>query len=192
MSRRIIYILIGLAFVFFITSVIIFFQTKNQSKTELADPVQEDSQKLFEEPDMIKVKVFFLREDSRAMRPVLYEMPLPSFREELYRKFVNLLLIGKQNYINPIPEGVRLKAVFYYEKQKMLVIDFSSELINNFPAGTESEREFIYFMVDNLCYNFKEIKKVKFMVEGNDYKTLSGHLDFENPFFPDYSFIRDE
>jgi hypothetical protein len=119
-------------------------------------------------------------------------MALPSFREELYRKYVNLLLIGKQNYINPIPEGVRLKALFYYEKQKMLVIDFSSELINNFPAGTGSEREFIYFVVDNLCYNFKEIKKVKFMVEGNDYNTLSGHLDFENPFFPDYQFIKDE
>jgi len=42
----------------------------------------------------------------------------------------------------------------------------------------------------NLTAPFKEIKKVKILVAGNEYKTLSGHLDLENPYFPDYKYFR--
>jgi hypothetical protein len=52
--------------------------------------------------------------------------------------------------------------------------------------------EFIYFIVDNMCYNFKEIKKIKFLSGGNENKTLAGHIDLEKPFFPDYNRIKNE
>jgi hypothetical protein len=75
---------------------------------------------------------------------------------------------------------------------ELLVLDFNDSLINDFPGGTTAELEFIYFIVDNICYNFKEIKKVKILSGGNENKTLAGHIDLEKPFFPDYNWLKDE
>lgn len=93
-------------------------------------------------------------------------------------------------YISPFPEQTKLQSFFYIDDKQMAVLDFNEELIINFPGGSSGEIEFIYFFVNNLCYNFKEIKKVKILVAGNEYKTLSGHLDLENPYFPDYKYFK--
>ena len=126
------------------------------------------------------------------MRPVEYEIESPEIKEELYKKLIDLLIRGEKDYINPIPEDLQLRSLYYLEKQHMIILDFSEELITKFPAGTASELEFIYFIVDNLCYNFKEIKKVKIMVSGNEYRTISGHIDIENPIYPNFRYLRDK
>jgi hypothetical protein len=123
------------------------------------------------------------------MRPVEYEIELPEKKEHAYWNFLELLLKGEENYITPVPEGVTLRSLYFIEGQHMLVVDFNDELIRRFPAGTTSELEFIYFVVDNMCYNFEEIKKVKFLFSGNEYRTISGHIDIENPFYPDYNYL---
>jgi spore germination protein GerM len=105
---------------------------------------------------------------------------------------VNLLIKGEENYISPIPEGIQLRSLYYIEDENLLVLDFNEELIVKFPAGTNTELEFIYFFVDNFCYNFKEIKKVMFLVAGNNIKSLSGHIDMEGPFYPNYGYIIDK
>jgi hypothetical protein len=142
--------------------------------------------------EFIKVKLFYYSETSALLQPVTYELQVPEIREELYRKFIDLLLTGNSGLIMPLPEGVQLRSVFYLPKREMLVLDFNDNLINNFPGGTAAELEFVYFIVDNICYNFKEIKKVKILSGGNENKTLAGHIDLEKPFFPDYSRIKNE
>ena len=74
----------------------------------------------------------------------------------------------------------------------MIVLDFREDLLTDFPGGSRGEIEFIYFFVNNICYNFNEVEKVKFLIGGNEYKTLSGHLNIQNPFYPNYRLIRDE
>jgi hypothetical protein len=139
----------------------------------------------------MSVKAFFFVEDSAIMRAVPEEIELTGIREDYYQQFLQLLIKGHEGYITPFPEGVSIRSIYMIENQEMLVIDFSEELISLFPAGTSSELEFIYFFVDNICFNFKEIKKVKFMIGGNEYHTLSGHIDIENSFFPDYRYIKE-
>jgi len=142
--------------------------------------------------EFIKVKLFFLSETSPYLRPVYREIEVPEIREELYRKFVSLLLAGDSGHITPVPDGVQLRSLHYLVAPQMLLLDFSESLGSAFPGGTTAELEFIYFMVDNICYNFREIKKIKFLIGGNESKTLAGHIDLERPFFPDFAWLKDE
>lgn len=192
MSKKIIYALVGVAVVFFIISLIIFLRSDSSAKKVRTGVPRSESDVVIEESEFINVKAFFYNERSRYMRPVLYELEFPKIREDLYRKFIGLLIRGEENYISPVPEGVTLRTLFYNEDENLLILDFNEDLIIKFPAGTGTELEFIYFFVDNFCYNFKEIKKVLFLVAGNHIKTLSDHIDMENPFFPDYSYLVDK
>lgn len=193
MSKKIIYSLVGLALVFFIGSLIIFLKSGKEVEVKEPTVVTEDNVgEVVKEPERISVKAFFLAEESRWMRPVDYEIERPPIREDLYRNFVDLLLRGKENYITPVPEGVKLRTLFYIEKTQLLVLDFTEELINNFPSGSEVELEFISFFVDNICFNFKEVKMVKFLISGNEIRILTGHIDMENPFYPEYRYFRQE
>ena len=142
--------------------------------------------------EFIKVKVFYLTETSLAMRPVYREIEVPEIREELYRRFVSLLLAGDEGHIVPVPGGAQLRSLHYLDNKQMLVLDFNELLAASFPGGTTAELEFIYFLVDNICYNFREIKKVKFLIGGNESKTLAGHVDLEKPFFPNFDWLKDE
>jgi len=142
--------------------------------------------------EFIKVKFFYFSESSAYLRPIYREIEIPEIREGVYKKFIDLLLAGNSGLITPVPDGVQLRSVFYLQKMAMLVLDFNDPLINAFPGGTAAELEFIYFIVDNICYNFKEIKKVKILSGGNENKTLAGHIDLEKPFFPDYNWLKDE
>jgi len=142
--------------------------------------------------EFIKVKLFFLSETSQYLQPVYREIEVPEIREELYKKFIALLLAGDTGHITPVPGGVQLRSLHYLGAREMLLLDFTEPLASAFPGGTSAELEFIYFMVDNICYNFREIKKVKFLIGGNESKTLAGHLDLERPFFPDFAWLKDE
>jgi hypothetical protein len=142
--------------------------------------------------EFIKVKLFFLSETSQYLQPVFREIEVPEIREELYKKFISLLLAGDSGHITPVPGGVQLRSLHYLGAREMLLLDFNEPLAAAFPGGTSAELEFIYFIVDNICYNFREIKKVKFLIGGNESKTLAGHLDLERPFFPDFAWLKDE
>ena len=126
------------------------------------------------------------------MQPVYREIQVPDIREELYRKFLDLLLAGGNGLIVPVPDGAQLRSVFYLPKMEMLLLDFNDNLVNSFPGGTAAELEFIYFIVDNICYNFSEIKKVKLLSGGNEIRTLAGHIELEKAFFPDFSRLKSE
>lgn len=142
--------------------------------------------------EFIKVKLFYYSEPSAFMQPVYREIKVPEIREDLYKKFIDLLLAGSNGLIIPVPDGVQLHSVFYLAKMEMLVLDFSDNLVNSFPGGTTAELEFIYFIVDNICYNFKEIKKVKLLSGGNEIRTLAGHIELEKAFFPDFGRLKSE
>ncbi len=192
MNKKLIFSLVGLALVFFITSLFIFLRSGSGSKKAAPGPSKDTPGEEIIESSIIDVKAFFFIETSRFMRPVPHEIELTGIKEECYRQFVELLIKGEEKYISPVPEGVRLRGIYFVKRKKMLVVDFSEELIHKFPGGSSAELEFIYFIVDNICFNFKEIKKVKFLVSGNEYRTLSGHINIENSFYPDYSYLRDD
>ena len=192
MNRKVIYILVAVAFVFFITSFIIFLKSRGDLGRKDLDVGEKQVQGETEEPKILKLKLFYYTGGSLYMKPVAYEIQDTEFKNELYAKIIDVLIKGEKNTISPVPEGLLLRSLYYIKQKKMLVLDFNENLISAFPAGSSAELEFIYFIVDNLCFNFDEIKMVKFLIAGNEYKTISGHIDIENPFYPDYRYLRIE
>ncbi|MCK4836828.1 MAG: GerMN domain-containing protein [Candidatus Aminicenantes bacterium] len=190
MNKKLIYTLVAIAFIFFITSLIIFLKSKKEVDQKDIKEKKTDIQTDIGEPQFQKVKLFFYTYKSRYMSPVLDELENSEIKSDMYRKLIQLIMQGKEDYITPIPQGLRLRTLYYVEKEKLLVLDFNDNLVTRFPSGSSAELEFIYFMVDNICFNFEEVEKVKFLVSGNEYRTISGHIDIENPFYPDYRYLR--
>jgi hypothetical protein len=134
--------------------------------------------------EFIKVKLFYFSETSIYMEPVYREIEVPAIREDLYNRFISLLLAGDSGHITPVPGGVQLRGLYFLANKEMLVLDFNEQLSGDFPGGTTAELEFIYFMVDN--------KKDKFLIGGNESKTLAGHIDLEKPFYPNFEWLQSE
>jgi len=188
-SRTILLISVAVFFVIVLLAVLLFRKKPVSFEPELLNKAGVSGATLTE---FIKVKLFYFSETSIYLQPVYREIEVPEIREELYKKFIALLLAGDSGHITPVPDGVQLRSIHYLVKKEMLVLDFNDLLSSAFPGGTTAELEFIYFMVDNLCYNFKEIKKIKFLIGGNESKTLAGHIDLEKPFFPNFDWLKSE
>jgi spore germination protein GerM len=65
-------------------------------------------------------------------------------------------------------------------------VNFGNEFKEGLPAGSNAEMMAVYSVVDSLAFNFPGIKKVKFLLEGNNIKTL-GQLDLTAPLTPDFT-----
>ncbi|TFG79809.1 MAG: hypothetical protein E4H23_04645 [Chrysiogenales bacterium] len=188
-SRTVLLISLAVFFVIVLLAMLFFRKKPARFEPELLNKAGVSGATLTE---FIKVKLFYFSETSIYLQPVYREIEVPEIREELYNKFIALLLAGDSGHITPVPEGVQLRGLYYLKNKELLVLDFSDLLSSSFPVGTTAELEFIYFMVDNLCYNFREIKKVKFLIGGNESKTLAGHIDLERPFYPNFNWLKNE
>jgi hypothetical protein len=69
----------------------------------------------------------------------------------------------------------------------LLTIDFGKELQDGLAVGSNAEMSAVYSVVNTLAFNFPQIKRISFLVEGKPVATLKGHLDLREPLLPDYS-----
>jgi len=191
MKRKWMWTLVGVAALFFVIALVIFLKSNQPGPSDELQIIQKMTAETGEVNELIRVKLFFYA-DGWTMVPRWREIVVPQNREDIYKKFVDLLLSGDSDRLAPVPPDTKVRATYFLRPQETLVVDFSESLLASFPGGTAAELEFIYFFVDNICYNFNEVKKVKFLVGGNEVRTLAGHLDLEKSFFPDYSYLRDE
>ncbi len=65
-------------------------------------------------------------------------------------------------------------------------LDFGKELVNGLPGGSSAERTAVYSIVDTITFNFPQIKRVKFLLDGHDVESLRGHLDLRTSLEPDF------
>lgn len=78
----------------------------------------------------------------------------------------------------PFPQGTRLLRVNV--KDGLAEVDFSRELIDNFPGGSTTEA----MIVESLCRTlaqFSDIEKVRILVEGKRVETIGEHIDIGEP-----------
>ncbi|MGA7828261.1 MAG: GerMN domain-containing protein [Geobacteraceae bacterium] len=66
------------------------------------------------------------------------------------------------------------------------IIDLGPALVEALPKGSSAEMTAVYSMVDTIAFNFPAIKKVQFLVEGQNISTLEGHLDLRKPLEPNF------
>lgn len=95
--------------------------------------------------------------------------------EDALRVALEHLLITRDT---PFPQGTRLLRVSV--KDGLAEVDFSRELIDNFPGGSTTEA----MIVESLCKTlaqFSDIEKVRILVEGRRVETIGEHIDIGEP-----------
>ena len=105
------------------------------------------------------------------------------------RYIVEALLKGPQaeHSVPTIPAETKLRSVYF--EGDMCYVDFTQEFVNKFEGGTSMERLMVYSIVNSLT-ELTHIKKVKFLVEGdNILDSKNFHLDLSTAFERDAEMI---
>lgn len=191
MNKKLIIPLVALAVVFFAVALVIFLShTKERTASMPSDAGDEKTE--VTPADTVDLNLFYMDRTDWRLVPTTMRIPRPATRTELYREFLRLLLQPREEHWAPVPEDTQIRALYYVEADQILVVDFNQALMTGFPGGSRSELEFIQFIVNNICFNFREIRSVRLMVAGNEAKTLSGHIDLSRPFRPNFSFLKQD
>lgn len=106
------------------------------------------------------------------------------------RKLVVELINGSARG-NPatVPTGTQLKSLFLLD-DGTAVVDFSAQLRENHPGSCRLEQLTLFSVVNTLVLNLPEIDRVKFLIEGAEVPTLTGHLALEFPLTADMLLTR--
>ncbi len=78
-------------------------------------------------------------------------------------------------------EGARLRQVYLLEDGTALV-DLSQEVIYPMIGGVAAELSALYSITRSLTENIQEIKRIRFLIEGQERVTLAGHVSIREPF----------
>lgn len=105
------------------------------------------------------------------------------------REIVLALIEGsQQGHGRALSASADLRAVFLTH-DGTLYLDFAGAGLAGFNPGIKSETLAVYSIVDSLAANLPEVKRVQFLVQGQEARTLDGHVDLTAPFAPNRSWI---
>jgi len=147
----------------------------------------EDSNQQAEEPKMRMVNIYFADENAEYL---LAERKEVFDSSNLAENTLEELLKGpaEEGHIKTIPEGTEIKRIS--TGGDTIVLNFSREFVDNHPGGSAFELMTVYSIV-NTVTEVSGVRKVKFLVEGQEIESLTGHLDLTQPIERDESLIKE-
>ncbi len=136
--------------------------------------------------EMVEVNLYF--SDSQAMYLVPEKRKMPQ-TPSLARQAVVELIKGPENsdLYPTIPEGTQINEV--YIADDIVYVDLSEEIFKNHPGGSSGELMTVYSVVNTLT-EIPPIRGVQILVEGNETKSLAGHIDISMPLLRDENWIK--
>ena len=136
--------------------------------------------------EMVEVNLYF--SDSQAMYLVPEKRKIsqiPSLARQAVIELINGP--GNSDLYPTIPEGTQVNEVYIAED--IVYIDLSEEIFKNHPGGSSGELMTVYSIVNTLT-EISPIKGVQILVEGNEMKSLAGHIDISMPLLRDEDWIK--
>ncbi len=94
-----------------------------------------------------------------------------------------------QGYGRTISPATTVRAVFL-AADGTAYIDFSTDVLTDFESGIETETLTIYSLVNSITANIPSVKRVQFLIQGQEVETLDGHADLTAAYTPDLSRIK--
>lgn len=123
------------------------------------------------------VTLYFPDFDTGMLDPEARVIALAPNKEDRVRQIVLALIEGSAQGHGPaLPASAALRAVFITPGGDAY-LDFSSDVTQDFPVGIASETLAIYSVVDSVIANVPAVKRVRFLVQGQEVDTLDGHAD---------------
>ena len=129
-----------------------------------------------------KVKLYFVSEDENAF---LEREVYINFKDTWYEKtkliLNNMTAKNEEELTNTLwPFKLRVRSA-YFLTPDMLILDLQEKIKYN-QASSRLEWNIIRSITKTFVNNFEEIKKVKFLINGQEADTLCGHVDISNAF----------
>ena len=144
-------------------------------------PKHEDKQSVRDNPskESMHVKVYYPDDSGMKLVEVEREIVIDDSTNK-YIAAVETLLEdpGEENLTKIFPNNAAIRSVTVADG--LAVVDLDGGFLKNFVGGSTGEEFLIGSVVDTLT-NFPEVKRVKFLVDGKEIETLSGHMDLSTP-----------
>ncbi len=148
-------------------------------------------------PASAEEALFTGKEPKRKARLLFPAADKPGFVEEqveIYataskaaqaKQILRLLFAGptKPGGASAFPPGWRYREVFI-TAQGLAVVDLDPEGVLAHPGGTTAEYQSVHTMLKSITDNFKEVRRVQFLVGGEARESLAGHMDVSEPLSP--------
>ncbi|MBE8955266.1 MAG: GerMN domain-containing protein [Quinella sp. 2Q5] len=84
----------------------------------------------------------------------------------------------EENLTRIFPDNAYIRSVTV--RDGLALVDFDGSILKGFVGGSTGEEFLIGSIVETLT-NFPEVTAVKFLVDGQEIETLSGHMDLSTP-----------
>ena len=164
-------------------------EVKPESKPEVSKPVSEpekpspapEKKPAVDNPsaESMNIKVYYPDDSGMKLVEVEREIVIDDSTDK-YTAAVETLLNepGEDNLTKIFPNNAAIRSVEVADG--LATVDFDGSFLKNFVGGSTGEEFLIGSVVDTLT-NFPEVKQVKFLVDGQEIETLSGHMDLSTP-----------
>lgn len=139
----------------------------------------------------IRARLFYLSPQGDQLIGVEQEVPLgDGVMEQAKRIMETQLQRPSPPLVSPIPEGVKLRALFVASRGEAYV-DLSREIASAHPGGSLNEILTVYAIVNALTVNLPSLTGVQILVEGREVDTLNGHVDLRRPMARDLRWVQE-
>ena len=140
-----------------------------------AEPKHTPEQKV----QSTEVKVYYPDESGTKLVPVETKIQFVDESEKYSAALSELMQQPKdKNLTTVFPSHAKVKSVT--REGDTAIVDFDGSIVKGFVGGSTGEEFLVNSVVDTLT-EFNEIKQVKFLIDGEEIETLSGHMDLSEP-----------
>lgn len=94
-----------------------------------------------------------------------------------------------QGYGHVLPPTATVHAVFL-SADGTAYLDLSNDVLTDFEPGIKNETLTVYSIVDSITANLPSIKRVQFLIQGQEVETLDGHVDLTAAYTPDLARVK--
>lgn len=154
-------------------------ETKQPAPDAQVKPTENKPARNEKTEHALNVKVYY--PDDSGMR--LVEVEREILVDDSVNKYVAAVEALKEepdeeNLTKIFPTNAQIRNVTV--RDGLATVDFDGSILKGFVGGSTGEEFLIGSIVDTLT-NFPEVKRVKFLVDGKEIETLSGHMDLSTP-----------
>lgn len=126
-----------------------------------------------------ETKVYYPDESGTKLVPVEREIKFADENEKYSAAVDQLMKQPKEKELTTIfPKHAKINSI--KREGETAIVDFDKDIAKGFVGGSTGEEFLINSIVDTLT-EFDEIEQVKFLIDGQEVETLSGHMDLSEP-----------
>ena len=154
-------------------------EQKNSPQDKENNSAVKNSESKTGKEKVLKVKIYYPDDAGMNLVGVNREIKIAK-DDDKYLATVKLLLDApkEKNLTKIFPSHAKIISVLL--KGDTALVNFDGNLAENFVGGSTGEEMLVNSVVNTLT-EFPEVKQVKFLLDGKEIETLSGHMDLSSP-----------